>query len=93
MKKDSKLSKLKMPEKRSDEMDLSELDQEGNDMESADSEFPTEEESEPVAEGEEMMEASPLADLSDDELMAEVEKRGLMSQLPGEEEDDKSLMV
>lgn len=68
-----KLKKLAMPKR--EEMDISELDME---------EMPTG--GEEMAEGEEMpVEAGPLADVSDEELMAELKKRGLSSKLAEED--------
>lgn len=73
----SKLSKLAMPKAKSPEMEADELD-----MLMA--------EDAPAEEGMEMSEeASMLETVSDEELMAELKKRGLMSSLEsGEEEAD-----
>ena len=70
-----KLKKLAMPKR--EEMDISELDMttEGGEEMAAGGE----------GEEEMPMEAGPLADVSDEELMAELKKRGLSSKL--EEED------
>lgn len=86
----SKLAKMEMPKKRKDEMSLEspemEMEMESPEMEGEDM----------AAEGEDMgMEeaSSPeLEKLSDDELLAEIKKRGLMSQLessPEGEEENK----
>lgn len=91
----SKLSKLKMPAKR-DEMDLSELDQGGNDMESGQSDHPMEgdtseeEASEsPEKEHAEDAAATDLSSVSDEDLKAEMEKRGMMSDLEKKPADDQ----
>lgn len=73
-----KLKKLAMPKR--EEMDISELDM------AAEGEMPEGEMPEGDMGEEEMpVEAGPLADVSDEELMAELKKRGLSSKL--EEED------
>lgn len=72
-----KLKKLAMPKR--EEIDMAELDME---------EMPTEGEMPEgdMGEGEEMpVEAGPLADVSDEELMAELKKRGLSSKLAEED--------
>jgi hypothetical protein len=72
-----KLKKLAMPKR--EEIDMAELDME---------EMPTEGEmpESDMGEGEEMpVEAGPLADVSDEELMAELKKRGLSSKLAEED--------
>lgn len=83
MKSESKLKKLKMPAK--EEIDVAELDMGMPEDEMGGEEM--------MAEGTEE-EAAPsmdmLADISDDDLLAEVKKRGLMGQLgegEGEEEE------
>lgn len=76
-----KLEKLKMPEKRSDELDLSSLD------EGAPSEDPMGDEELPQdPQAEDQSAPGPLDHVDDEELMAEVQKRGLLSQLEGGEE-------
>lgn len=90
--KKAKLKDMKMPDKRQEEMDMEEMqfDLGEGEEEPFQSEEPSE--FEEAAEGEEMSsESSPeLEALSDDELMAEVKKRGLMSQLDSEEESAES---
>lgn len=80
-----KLSKLSMPEKRKDEMDLEEMDL------GSEEEMPMAEEEEMA--GEELsMEEGPASDLeaiSDDDLLAEIKKRGLMSQLSEKEDESE----
>lgn len=69
------LKKMKMPKR--EEIDMAELDMEempGGEMPEGD-----------MSEEEMPVEAGPLADVSDEELMAEMKKRGLTSKL--EEED------
>lgn len=80
-----KLGKLSMPEKRSDEMDLSELDSEPSAEESNEeaAEFPESGEEAPEEASSE--EHSYLAKCSDDELMAELKKRGLDKELASDE--------
>lgn len=85
----SKLKKMKMPEKKGEdlsgmeEMDSMELSEEA----------PSEEMPEDMAIPSEEAPASPELDaLSDEELMAEIKKRGLMSQL-GEEEVSEEEIV
>lgn len=72
-----KLGKLEMPKKRKAEEEM--------DMDLAELDMPEEEADETVEVDEESMDldetTSPAADLSDDELMAEIKKRGLMGQL------------
>lgn len=89
MKMEKKLSKLKMPMKKDpeEEMDLGELDLD-EDMEVGEEE-PLADEME-MMEGEEDVEQSPAAALSDDELLAELKKRGLeKSMAEGEEEEEE----
>lgn len=96
-----KLGKLKMPESK--KMDMSELESDAGEMEFAGDEAPSDEKSEEFA-AEEDMEfpeekpagAGDLEALSDEDLLAEVKKRGLMAQLEkgsepasGEEEDEQ----
>lgn len=93
-KKDSKLNKLQMPKKRQDDMEMDDMlaaEDEGSPEEEA-SESPEEEAQEDDMGAEK---ASPLADVSDDDLLAEIKKRGLSSELEGEAkaEDDYSLMA
>lgn len=90
MKMDSKkLGKLKMPGKRDElEMPADEMDasmEEGSPEEEA-SESPEE----AAAEGDDSSAGQELAHLSDDDLLAEIKKRGLMSKLQdkGEQEAD-----
>jgi hypothetical protein len=87
-----KLAKMQMPKKRMNEMEISEesmaespeMEMEGEDME----DMEDMELSEMEGEGEE--ESNPaLENLSDDELMAEIKKRGLMSQLEESDSEDK----
>jgi hypothetical protein len=75
-----------MPKKRKEEeeMDLGSLDLAEEEDPMAESE---EGEAELGLEDAEAGELSPAADLSDEDLMAEIEKRGLMSKLSGKEED------
>lgn len=85
-----KLKKLKMPAKQ--EISTAELDM-GEEMpagsEMAD-ELAGESEGEVGGEPEEAPSMDMLADVSDDDLMAEVKKRGLMGQLEGEGEEMES---
>lgn len=76
-----KLKKLAMPKR--EEMDISELDM----ADESGEEMPTKGEMPEgdMSEDEMSVEAGPLADVSDEELMAELKKRGLSSKL--EEED------
>lgn len=88
-----KLGKLKMPA-RKEELDLSELE---------DKEMPEMEEGEALEGEEDVMEASEeeipsdkempldLSALSDDELMAEIKKRGLMSDLAQSDEAEEEM--
>lgn len=76
MKKD-KLKSLKMPEKMSEEMP-EEMGMELDGME---------DEEDAMEEMKMDEEESPLAEFDDEELLAEIKKRGLMSELEGEEED------
>jgi hypothetical protein len=94
----SKLKKMKMPEKKGmekDEMEGMEMASEsGEEMDME--EMPMEEESmgEEMASEEMPAPASDLEMVSDDDLMAELKKRGLMSQLDEsapEEEDEYSM--
>ena len=79
----SKLKKMKMP--KDQEMDMSELDMsEGESPSDESAESPEME----MAEDEMEMAPSPLDSISDDELMAEIEKRGLMSQLSKSEKPE-----
>lgn len=91
-KKKSKLDKLKMPEKRADEeMDMLELSEESPEMEAAEGEEMAEmgaEEAAPEAE------PSALEAVSDDELVAEMKKRGLKLDEAGDApaaEDDQEI--
>jgi hypothetical protein len=90
MMKDKKLGKLKMPEKK--DMEMAELDTESSD------ELPPED-ADLAAEGdmvaEEMgPESNPqLEMISDDELLAELKKRGLSSQLDEMPMDDEAPMA
>lgn len=75
-----KLKKLAMPKR--EEMDISELEM---DMPAGGEEM-AESDMGDMGEGEEMpVEAGPLADVSDEELMAELKKRGLSSKLAEED--------
>jgi hypothetical protein len=85
---DKKLKKLKMPESKKPEMEMMEELMAGEEMEGEEEEMPEEEmgmdlaeemDIEPVASAE-------LSSLSDEELMAELKKRGLMGDLEEEEE-------
>lgn len=81
------LTELKMPVKRSDEMDLAGLEEEGGAEADLDADIAAEPDLEAPAD------ASAPADLdgvSDDDLLAELEKRGLMGKL-GERDDDSEL--
>lgn len=84
MKQDMKqrLSKLKMPEKKSDKMDLSDLDmpEEGSPEEEA-QESPEEEKQEDAGQDQEQASPKDLAMVSDEDLLAEIQKRGLMKEL------------
>lgn len=84
----SKLSKLGMPKKRKEEeeLDLSELDlgAEGEMAEESAAPEMEAEEGEMEAEMDADAEASPAADLSDDDLIAEMQKRGLIEELDAE---------
>lgn len=81
----SKLKKLQMPSAEQDM--LPEADEMGMDSESAD-----EEDGDMPAADEEALPASPLADASDEELLAEIRARGLESKLSEESpaEDEMS---
>lgn len=82
-----KLEKLKMPEKRQDDMDLSDLE-EGSPEEEA-SESPAEEQAEQEGKsGDEEHKPGPLDNVDDEDLLAEVKKRGLVSEL--EKGEDQS---
>lgn len=75
----SKLKKMRMPEKKGEDL-------EGMEMAESSEEMPPEDEMMEGMSEEEMpeMEEAPMADLeaiSDEDLMAEIQKRGLMSQL------------
>lgn len=73
-----KLKKLAMPKR--EEIDMAELDME--EMPAGGEEMPEGD----MGEGEEMpVEAGPLADVSDEELMAELKKRGLSNKLAEED--------
>lgn len=84
------LSKIKMPGESKPEFDMA--------SEAADEEGSPDEESAPMEEldltGEEpemeSPEASPLADIGDEELLAEIKKRGLMSELEQEPSEGPS---
>lgn len=92
MKKEMKLGKLQMPGKRKEAADVSELDMDLPESE----EDPMADEGavkeDMAMEGEmdldAMDEDSPMAGLSDEDLMAEVKKRGLEKKLGGEGESD-----
>lgn len=90
-----KLSKLKMPMKRK-ELDLSSLDEGSPEEEASESpdeeaaEAPEKEHAEMEMGTEEESHNPQLDDVSDEELMAELKKRGLMSKLE-EGGDDKEL--
>lgn len=73
------LKKLKMPHPKS--MDMSELDAESPEEEAAES---PEEEAAESPEEEEKEHPGELSSVSDEDLLAEVKKRGLMSQLEKE---------
>lgn len=94
-----KLGKLRMPEKRKG-MDLSELDEssdsvsEAGDEPAMDDAMAGDEDLEAMDMEASEGEGGPLSGMSDDELMAEVKKRGLMAELgkpEGEEEDELGL--
>ncbi len=94
MKIEKKLSKLKMPMKKDpeEEMDLAELDAEDEELPELDEDLAMEGE-EDVAMDEEM---SPAAALSDEELLAEIKKRGIEKDLDapaGEESEDEDDML
>lgn len=79
-----KLKKLKMPPKaeiNTDELDMGPM----GDMEG---EMAGEKEGE-MGESPEVPSSDMLADVSDDELLAELKKRGLMGKLEGEEEGEE----
>lgn len=92
MNKKKKLDKMKMPSSKA-ELDMSELEMpEMDEEESSELEL----EMEPMdMESEDSAASSMLADVSDDELLAELKKRGLSAELemPSEEEDDSSIMA
>jgi hypothetical protein len=90
----NKLAKLKMPAKRGNEkdLDLSQLDESSPEEDSELPESPAED-GEEMAELDAPLEGAPSSELeavSDDDLMAEIKKRGLLSQLEegGEEGDE-----
>lgn len=98
-KKKSKFSKLSMPS-RKDEMDLSELQGNGEDTGSEDASMDAPPESEQeglglddnMETGEDLPGSGKGSDMlskaSDEELQAEMEKRGLMSRMGGKEPDE-----
>lgn len=86
-----KLEKLKMPERKMDpDMDMSREDMEMAEAQESPEDEAMESPEYQVSEeemGVEKKQPAPLDDISDDELMAEIKKRGLMSQLDSGEED------
>lgn len=79
----SKLDKLKMPEKKSavmvDELETADAAEGAEDELAAEEEVPVEG-------------AQELTTLSDEELLAEIKKRGLLQKLQGEETEDENLI-
>lgn len=83
MKSKSRLDKLKMPEKK--KMDVSELEMELSPEEGSEPEMEMSEEEMPAqSDSPEQGAAIDLSSVSDDELKAELEKRGLMGDLEGQ---------
>jgi hypothetical protein len=90
MEKKKKLSKLSMPERRApEEMELMEFEGEEPEMEMPESEEMELEMDKAPAEEALDAQMSAAADLSDDELLAEIKKRGLTADL-GEEEAEEA---
>jgi hypothetical protein len=84
------LKKMKMPKPK--EFDVSELDMEESDVESPEYEAsePQEEEMDESAEKESDEQPSELEQVSDEDLLAEVKKRGLLSQLESETSEESA---
>lgn len=97
-----KLGKLKMPEKRKSEMEMEEMDYGMESMDMDDPELAAQEEEMGMDLDGDMEEGEPAAHqkkvkgagaaMSDDELLAEVRKRGLMKKLGEEEEGEEEEM-
>lgn len=93
MKKKQMLDKLKMPAAASDEADMEGMEEEAPEMEASESEEHEMAETPDEESAEHAGEAGPLEAASDEELMAELKKRGLSKQLEAGEEDEYSVMA
>jgi len=96
MKKPGKLDKLMMPKRKKpeDSMSVMELELEAEPEEDSDLANEMEGEAEAESDGSEMssesLDEGPLTDASDDELMAELKRRGLQGKLAGNKPPRKS---
>lgn len=98
MDKKSKLGKLKMPmPKKPDEMDMgdegmdysTEESKDKSDSEDPDMDSDSSDQSDPMGDESPKEEASELAKIPDDELMAEIQKRGLMKKMDKSKEEEQ----
>lgn len=92
----SKLKKMKMPGKKGEEMEMEGMEEGASELEAAEESYGMEEDLEEPGLPKEAAEGdlAALEAISDDDLLAELKKRGLMSQLSEEEAgEEESIMA